>query len=152
VYVPGRQSYQNVWGYPRTLAILSSCQWRAIPKEVAPKSTLSRLFRPVDPRRHIGEVSRDLKCREQAQRAARPPPSSIGTFAWLNRHRRLAKDWENLTRKALAFLHSPQSASCSKRFVIPYEATGQTLRMQLELKEVEHVRIEKVEQLFLDIL
>jgi transposase len=27
------------------------------------------------------------------------------TFAWLNRCRRLAKDWENLTHKALAFLH-----------------------------------------------
>jgi putative transposase len=26
------------------------------------------------------------------------------TFAWLNRCRRLAKDWENLNRKALAFL------------------------------------------------
>ena len=26
------------------------------------------------------------------------------TFAWLNRYRRLAKDWENLNRKALAFL------------------------------------------------
>lgn len=27
------------------------------------------------------------------------------TIAWLNRCRRLAKDWECLTRKALAFLH-----------------------------------------------
>ena len=27
------------------------------------------------------------------------------TIAWLNRCRRLAKDWENLNRKALAFLH-----------------------------------------------
>ena len=27
------------------------------------------------------------------------------TFAWLGRCRRLAKDWENLNRKALAFLH-----------------------------------------------
>ncbi|MGI8569525.1 MAG: transposase, partial [Methylocella sp.] len=26
------------------------------------------------------------------------------TFAWLNRGRRLAKDWENLNRKALDFL------------------------------------------------
>ena len=26
------------------------------------------------------------------------------TYAWLNRCRRLAKDWENLNRKALAFL------------------------------------------------
>ena len=28
------------------------------------------------------------------------------TFAWLNRCRRLAKDWECLTRKALAFLRT----------------------------------------------
>ena len=27
------------------------------------------------------------------------------TFAWLNRCRRLAKDFENLTRNALAFIH-----------------------------------------------
>lgn len=27
------------------------------------------------------------------------------TFAWLNRCRRLAKDWENLDRRALTFLH-----------------------------------------------
>ena len=27
------------------------------------------------------------------------------TIAWLNRCRRLAKDWENRNRKALAFLH-----------------------------------------------
>ena len=26
------------------------------------------------------------------------------TIAWLNRFRRLAKDWENITRNALAFL------------------------------------------------
>ncbi len=31
----------------------------------------------------------------------KPVPS---TLAWLNRCRRLAKDWENLNRKALAFL------------------------------------------------
>jgi transposase len=29
------------------------------------------------------------------------------TIAWLNRCRRLAKDWENLNRKALAFLRLP---------------------------------------------
>lgn len=27
------------------------------------------------------------------------------TIAWLNRCRRLAKDWENLNRKALSFIH-----------------------------------------------
>jgi transposase len=34
------------------------------------------------------------------------------SIAWLNRCRRLAKDWECLNRKALAFLRGPQSASC----------------------------------------
>ncbi len=29
----------------------------------------------------------------------------VGTIAWLNRCRRLAKDWECLNRRALAFLH-----------------------------------------------
>ena len=33
------------------------------------------------------------------------------TFAWLGRCRRLAKDWECLNSKALAFLRSPPSAS-----------------------------------------
>jgi transposase len=33
--------------------------------------------------------------------APRPPERTI---AWLNRCRRLAKDWENLNRKGLAFL------------------------------------------------
>ena len=33
------------------------------------------------------------------------------TFAWLGRCRRLAKDWECLNRKALAFLVSRRSAS-----------------------------------------
>ena len=49
------------------------------------------------------------------------------TFAWLNRCRRLAKDWENLNRKALAFLRLAQSASCSENFVIPPDVSGQTL-------------------------
>ena len=44
--------------------LATGCQWRAIPKDLPPKdlppkdlppkSTLSRLFRPVDLRRHIG--------------------------------------------------------------------------------------------------
>ncbi len=39
------------------------------------------------------------------------------TFAWLNRCRRLAKDFENLTRNALAFLRLASFASCSESFV-----------------------------------
>jgi putative transposase len=49
------------------------------------------------------------------------------TFAWLNRCRRLAKDWENLNRKRWHSCTSPHSASCSEDFVIPHEVIGQTL-------------------------
>lgn len=37
------------------------------------------------------------------------------TFAWLNRCRRLAKDWENLNRNALAFLRRRITVSLPKR-------------------------------------
>jgi hypothetical protein len=36
------------------------------------------------------------------------------TIAWLNRCRRLAKDWENLNRKALVFLRLASIRSCSE--------------------------------------
>ena len=51
------------------------------------------------------------------------------TIAWLNRCRRLAKDWENLNRKGLAFLASPPSASCSENYAIQHDLSGQTLRL-----------------------
>ena len=40
------------------------------------------------------------------------------TIAWLNRCRRLAKDWENLNRNALAFINSRPFDSCSENSVI----------------------------------
>jgi transposase len=40
------------------------------------------------------------------------------TIAWLNRCRRLAKDWENLNRNAFAFLKLASSASCCESSVI----------------------------------
>ena len=49
------------------------------------------------------------------------------TIAWLNRCRRLAKDWENLNRKALAFLRLASIRSCSENSVIPFDVPGQTL-------------------------
>jgi putative transposase len=50
------------------------------------------------------------------------------TIAWLNRCRRLAKDWENLNRKARwPSCVSHQSASCSENSVIPFDVPGQTL-------------------------
>ena len=50
------------------------------------------------------------------------------TIGWLNRCRRLAKDWENLNRKALAFLNSPPSASCCENSAIPHDLPGQIVR------------------------
>jgi transposase len=40
----------------------TGCQWRAIPKDLPPKSTLSRLFRPVGLRRHVGSHSSRALC------------------------------------------------------------------------------------------
>jgi transposase len=41
------------------------------------------------------------------------------TFAWLNRCRRLAKDWENLTRNALAFLRLASIRLMLRKFCNP---------------------------------
>lgn len=49
------------------------------------------------------------------------------TFAWLGRCRRLAKDWEYLNRKALAFLRLA-SASCCESYAIQNDVSGPTLR------------------------
>ena len=47
------------------------------------------------------------------------------TLAWLNRCRRLAKDWENRNRKALAFLHLA------------------SIRLMLSLEPIQEVRIQE---------
>jgi len=51
------------------------------------------------------------------------------TIAWLNRCRRACKDWENLNRKALAFL-APRinPLRCSENYAIRPEVSGRTLR------------------------
>ena len=51
------------------------------------------------------------------------------TIAWLNRCRRLAKDWENLNRNALAFikLASIRLMSTSENSVILHKVPGRTL-------------------------
>src|SRR5262249_54704299 len=148
--------------------ILSTgCQWRAIPKDLPPRSTL---FDYLDLWSYDGTLDRIhhvlyVACREQGEREASPTAAIVDsqsvksaekggtasirmamtrakrsrgrsaiflprleteivkrsdrtkgfvvlprrwvverTFAWLNRCRRLAKDWENLNRNALAFL------------------------------------------------
>jgi transposase len=89
----------------------TGCQWRAIPKDLPPKSTVYDYF---DLWTYDGTMERIhhalyVQCREQEQRRVGfkiVPKRWIveRTIAWLNRCRRLAKDWENLNRKALAFL------------------------------------------------
>jgi len=54
------------------------------------------------------------------------------SIAWLNRCRRLAKDWE----KTATTMRSPsstwhQSASCSEGSAIPHNVSGRTLTLQL---------------------
>src|SRR6266704_2841623 len=145
--------------------ILSTgCQWRAIPKDLPPRSTLFDYLDLWSWDGTLGRIHHALyvECREQGEREASPTaaiidsqsvksaekggPASIRmammrarrskarsvphleteivrrsdqvkgfavlpkrwiierTIAWLNRCRRLVKDWENLNRKALAFL------------------------------------------------
>ena len=49
------------------------------------------------------------------------------TIAWLNRCRRLAKDWETSIARRWHSCASHQSASCSENFVILLDVPGQTL-------------------------
>jgi transposase len=49
------------------------------------------------------------------------------TIAWLNRCRRLAKDWRTSIVKRSRSCASHQSASCSENFAIPLDGPGQTL-------------------------
>jgi transposase len=49
------------------------------------------------------------------------------TFAWLGRCRRLAKDWECLNHKALAFLRLASIRLSCENYAIPHDVLGQTL-------------------------
>ena len=50
------------------------------------------------------------------------------TLAWLGRCRRLAKDWECLNRKALAFLRLASIRLMCENYAIPHNVSEQTLR------------------------
>ena len=50
------------------------------------------------------------------------------TFAWLGRCRRLAKDWECLNHKALAFLRLASIRLMLRKLCNPADVLGQTLR------------------------
>jgi len=49
------------------------------------------------------------------------------TFAWLGRCRRLAKDWECLNRRSIAFLRLASIRFMLRKLSIPHEASGQKL-------------------------
>jgi transposase len=53
------------------------------------------------------------------------------TIAWLNRCRRLAKDWECVNRKALAFLRLASSRLMLRKLCQKHHDPGQTLRERL---------------------
>ena len=55
------------------------------------------------------------------------------TIGWLNRCRRLAKDWECLNRTPLLSSAGPRSASCCESFVAKRYDLGRTLILQLRL-------------------
>src|ERR1700730_5670392 len=55
------------------------------------------------------------------------------TIAWLNRCRRLAKDWENLNRNALAFLKLASIRLMLESSVILEEVLNRTLRLRQKL-------------------
>ena len=50
------------------------------------------------------------------------------TIAWLNRCRRLAKDWENLNRNALAFIKLASIRLMLRNCLILHKVSGRTLR------------------------
>ena len=57
------------------------------------------------------------------------------TIAWLNRCRRLAKDWECLNRKALAFLRLASIRLMLRKLCLKKTGYGQTLRAHPETVE-----------------
>src|SRR5262252_8150564 len=58
------------------------------------------------------------------------------TIAWLNRCRRLAKDWENLIAALSLSLSSLPSASCCESYAILDEVTGRTLNDFTETRPI----------------
>ena len=83
----------------------------------------------------------DLDRDRQAIRSGEGPSSSspgVGwsnrTIAWLNRCRRLAKDWENLNRNALAFMFASIQTHVVRKPVILHKVSGRTLRPTVPLK------------------
>src|SRR5437588_9482519 len=128
--------------------ILSTgCQWRAIPKDLPPRSTL---FDYLDLWSYDGTLDRIhhalyVACREQGEREASPTAAivdsqsvkSAGFHAVGSSNAPLlgstaAEGLPRIGRTSIATRWRscglPQSASCSENFVIPPDVFGQTLR------------------------
>jgi transposase len=119
----------------------TGCQWRALPKDLPPKSTVHDYFilwtcdGTLDRIHHALYVA----CREQAEREASPTAAIIDSQSeksaslsarW--RGSTAAADSPRIGRTSIAqrsrFCASPQSGSCSENFVILTDVFGQTLR------------------------
>jgi len=86
-----------------TISIDSACRISFVLSYAASKSTKAAS-------KSYSAFRHQMVQRDQDHRPNRPVLGNIvqalveRTIAWLNRCRRLAKDWENLNRKGLAFL------------------------------------------------
>ena len=59
------------------------------------------------------------------------------TIAWLNRCRRLARDWENLNRKALAFLRLASIRLMLRR--IPLDVLGRISKLSCQQVYISNI-------------
>src|SRR6266511_3456105 len=84
----------------------TGCQWRYVPIDLPPKSTLFDYF-DLCQKKALPHLATEIVKRSDRAKGFEVLPKRWvveRTFAWLNRCRRLAKDFENLTRNGLAFL------------------------------------------------
>ena len=97
-----RQRLAGLAGLAQLFALLEDRRGLALDHLAAPGGVGRRQ------RQHLGIAALgvgEARLVERHVRDHRPRHTALlGTIGWLNRCRRLAKDWENLNRKALAFL------------------------------------------------
>ena len=120
----------------------TGCQWRAIPKDLPPRSTLYDYFDLWGWDGTLERIHEALyvKCREAAARGARPTAAIIDSQSVKSGQKKgaphrpfgLRRGLEGqrqeacLNHKALACL-----ASCCENYVIPNEVSGLTLRLNV---------------------
>ena len=107
--------------------MISRSKWRPSKSSSKPGNPA---ITPPSTHQTAGKIGRPTNCTRAVER----------TIVWLNRCRRLAKDWDNLNHDALTSSASPPSASCSENSVIPHEVSGRTLS---EHQHGERLRVEQ---------